>query len=258
MTARELAVSLQLMSQGLRVMTGYWIDEAEKQIEAHDAEVRDHGLSASDLACSDGGLYASHSAKMEYSKGFDDGRKYGLLENSSRAVGDMQEAAKQDFSAPELDKTFPQMVPNGEDVRKWQVRLYWPTDDNSFNKFSCIVDDIGYADRIISVSCPEAEALADAGNAFKAVKAELAKWNDLADKARRPDAFYADYNEGTMRAMQALLASSEAEARAKTVPMAMLKEIYRVFSSPGWTPENGNTISSIAARYGYKVEEDTP
>ena len=57
-----------------------------------------------------------------------------------------------------------------------------------------------------------------------------------------------------MRAMQALLASSEAEARAKTVPMAMLKEIYRVFSSPGWTPENGNTISSIAARYGYKVE----
>ena len=40
MNARELAISLQLMSQGLRVMTGYWIDEAEKLIEAHDAEVR--------------------------------------------------------------------------------------------------------------------------------------------------------------------------------------------------------------------------
>ena len=44
----------------------------------------------------------------------------------------------------------------------------------------------------------------------------------------------------------------------KTVPMALLKEIYRLFSSPGWMPENGDTISSIAARYGYKVEEDTP
>ncbi len=40
MTARELAINLQLMSQGLRVMTGYWIDEAEKQIEAHDADTR--------------------------------------------------------------------------------------------------------------------------------------------------------------------------------------------------------------------------
>jgi hypothetical protein len=45
----------------------------------------------------------------------------------------------------------------GEDVRKWQIRLCWPTEDNPFNKFSCIVDDIGYADRIVSVSCPEAE-----------------------------------------------------------------------------------------------------
>ena len=42
----------------------------------------------------------------------------------------------------------------------------------------------------------------------------------------------------------------------KTGELHDLAEVIesRRFSSPGWTPENGDTISSIAAKYGYKVE----
>jgi hypothetical protein len=45
--------------------------------------------------------------QMDYSKGFDDGRKYGLLEESSKKLQVMINASRQDFSAPELDKNFP-------------------------------------------------------------------------------------------------------------------------------------------------------
>lgn len=64
MTARELAISLSECIEADRGNGPEWdILKAQAMIEAHDAEVRDHGLSASDLACSDGGLYASHSAR---------------------------------------------------------------------------------------------------------------------------------------------------------------------------------------------------
>lgn len=33
-------------------------------------------------------------------------------------------------------------------------------------------------------------------------------WAEAADRARQPDVFYKDYNEGTMRAMQALLSKA--------------------------------------------------
>jgi hypothetical protein len=50
-------------------------------------------------------------ARMDYSQGFDDGRKYGLLEESSKKLQVMINASRQDFSAPELDKNFPPATP---------------------------------------------------------------------------------------------------------------------------------------------------
>ena len=47
------------------------------------------------------------SGELKYSEGFDKGREYGQLEESSKALKAMQEAAKQDFSASELDERFP-------------------------------------------------------------------------------------------------------------------------------------------------------
>ena len=46
------------------------------------------------------------SSEMEYSKGFDDERKYGILEESSKDLTVMREASKQDFSCPELNPYF--------------------------------------------------------------------------------------------------------------------------------------------------------
>lgn len=45
-------------------------------------------------------------------------------------------------------------------------------------------------------------------------KAQLAEWVRKADATRQPAAFYTEYSEGTMRAMQALLTDSRAELAA--------------------------------------------
>jgi hypothetical protein len=44
-------------------------------------------------------------------------------------------------------------------------------------------------------------------------KDQLEEWERLANEARQPDVFYKEYNEGTMRAMQALLSKETADAK---------------------------------------------
>lgn len=61
-----------------------------------------------------------------------------------------------------LREAFPEPSPgaeSGEDFGRWRIRLCWPTEDDVFNKFDCVIDDIGYSDRILTISCPIGESL---------------------------------------------------------------------------------------------------
>lgn len=58
-------------------------------------------------------------------------------------------------------------------------------------------------------------------------------WAEAADRARQPDVFYKDYNEGTMRAMQVLLSKAsvklaECMAHAKAMASAPNQELLNV------------------------------
>jgi hypothetical protein len=48
---------------------------------------------------------------------------------------------------------------SGEDFGRWRIRLCWPTENDAFNKFDCVIDDIRYSDRILTISCPIGESL---------------------------------------------------------------------------------------------------
>lgn len=87
---------------------------------------------------------------------------------------------------------------------------------------------------------PTSHLCNEAADAIKALeerseRAEaIAKgWAEAADRARQPDVFYKDYNEGTMRAMQVLLSKAsvklaECMAHAKAMASAPNQELLNV------------------------------
>jgi hypothetical protein len=72
-------------------------------------------------------------------------------------------------------------------------------------------------------------------------ESELQKWNAAADQSRQPPAFYWQYSEATMRAMQALLSKAEGEVKAlrEALVAAELPLSLFVIQHPKWTPLNG-------------------
>lgn len=73
-----------------------------------------------------------------------------------------------------------------------------------------------------------AQCIHDLRSELTTAKAQLAEWVRKADAARQPAAFYSEYSEGTMRAMQALLTDSRAELAAALAEITQLKTEIRV------------------------------
>jgi hypothetical protein len=162
-----------------------------------------------------------------------------------------------------------------KDVRKWLVRLCWPTDDNPFNKFNCIVDDIGYADRIVSVSCPEAEAelaaLKASGEGYQITDQDIDAIGEIVDflKATADNATYkSEYHDNRVKGWAGLL-SLIVVARRKPAPSAELgalekaeseakalrEALEQILSMPDYDQDNEFRLRTIARAALFASEE---
>lgn len=68
-------------------------------------------------------------------------------------------------------------------------------------------DAYGYSASLLDVAKAVTREMNERERAERA-EAIAQGWAEAADRARQPDVFYKDYNEGTMRAMQALLSKA--------------------------------------------------